>query len=426
MKKMHDPVIDETIYFDVLENGLPVYIMPKVGFKQKYAAFATNYGSIDNRFRVAGEKNIVTVPNGIAHFLEHKMFEDEDVNVFDKFAYYGANVNAYTTYTTTSYFFDTCDNFAECLELLLDFVQYLYLTDETVEKEKGIIAQEILMYEDDPDWMAYLNLLKALFHVHPVREDIAGTIESISQINRELILKCYNIFYHPSNMILFVVGDLDPEWVFELVYENQIKKDYTIQPFIERFYPNEPKTIFKKRVESSMPVSRPIYKLGFKEQKTGEDGNLLLKKELATNMLLEILVGKGSELYQKLYASGLIDDSFSISYSGERDHGMTVLGGQTSDPERLHAALIEGIQAKMGQIKEEELERVRKRLIGDYITIFDSLSSIVQNFIAYHFRNMNLFHELKILNEITLDYLEERFEEHFNLANHAVSIIYPL
>ncbi|MCG8638482.1 MAG: insulinase family protein, partial [Desulfobacterales bacterium] len=333
LKEMHDSFISETLFFERLDNGLPIYIMPKKGFQQKYAIFTTNYGSLDNKFFVNGTKKLLTVPDGIAHFLEHKMFEDNKVNIFEQFARYGANVNAYTTYTMTSYLFDTIEYFPECLELLLNFVQNLFITEETVQKEKAIIAQEIRMYEDDPDWSTYLNLLQIMFHNHSVKIDIAGTIESIAQVNMELLLKCYNVFYHPGNMVLFIIGDVDPVQVIETVKENQLKKNYSFRAPMKRFFSDEPKQIRASRVENQFSISRPIYHLGFKDQALGEEGDLLHKKDLVMSMLLEILIGKGSELYQKLYESGLIDDSFSVSVTVENDHGMTVLGGHTSDPE---------------------------------------------------------------------------------------------
>ena len=422
---MHDPVIHETVYSQKLDNGLQIFILPKKGFNQNYAIFSTNYGSIDNSFIVPGEEKISTVPDGIAHFLEHKMFEEEHYNIFEKFAALGANVNAYTTYTTTSYLFDTVDNFEECLELLLDFVQNLYLTDETVEKEKAIIEQEILMYDDDPDWVGYLNLMKALFQVHPVRVDIAGTVESIHRIRKEDLFKCYQTFYHPNNMVLFVQGDLDPEKVYEQVIANQVKKNFAPLPPAQKQYVDEPEGIFQRQIDVKMPVSRPIYNLGFKEKTRWEDGDKLLKRELMTNMLLEILMGKGSELYQNMYASGLIDDSFAVSYTAEIDHGMTTVGGHSNNPQKLHQVLAEGIERKKGHISSAEVERIRKRMIGDYIVVFDSLKSTGQNFISYHFRNMNLFDELRIIKEISIEDLEARLREHFNYDYHAVSMIYP-
>lgn len=425
MQKMYDPTINETFYYCVLENGLPVYILPKEGFHQKYAIFTTHYGSVDNRFQMPGEKDILVVPDGIAHFLEHKMFELEGGNVFDQFAALGANVNAFTSYNTTSYLFDTVENFPEALELLLDFVQSIYLTDETVEKEKGIIEQEILMYDDDPDWIGHLHLLQGLFHKHPTRVDIAGTVESIYEIDRTLLEKCYRAFYHPSNMVLFLQGDFDPKEIIDQVDMNQARKGFNRQSPIMRFSPDEPNTILKQWVEVNMPVSRPIYNLGFKEQKLGLKGDQLLKQDLISSMLLEILVGKGSELYQELYAEGLIDDSFSVSFSGEADYGMTVLGGYTNNPNRLHEALQTGLLKKVGNIKKEELERVRKRMIGDYITSFDSMKATAQNFVGYYFKDMNLFSELKLLNEITLEELEQRFTEQFDYQYHAVSVVYP-
>lgn len=425
LEEIYNPIIRETLFFTQLENGLSVHILPKKGFHQKYAIFSTNYGSLDNCFCDPIEDKKLAVPQGIAHFLEHKMFENSELDVFDRFASYGANINAYTTYTMTSYLFDTIENFPDCLHLLLDFVQSLSITDESVEKEKGIIEQEILMYEDDPEWISYLNLMRVMFHQHAVRSDIAGTVESVYQIDRQLLLKCHEIFYHPSNMVLFVAGDVDPLWIVELVNRNQEKKGFLTQPPIKRFYPHEPSSIYQQSIKGVMALSRPIYYLGFKEQQIGHTGDKLLKKDLVTGMLLELIIGKGSHLYQRLYESGLIDDSFSVSVTAEIDHGMTVLGGQTNHPEQLHRALSEGIAAARGKLTEDELERVKKRMIGDYIVTFDSLKLTAQNFVSYFFKEMNLFQELKIIREITLKDLNHRLDEHFNYQNHCISIMYP-
>lgn len=245
MQQLYNERIDEKMLLQELDNGLKVYIMPKRGYTKQFAIFATHFGSNDSKFIAPGDTDVTEVPDGVAHFLEHKMFEEEEGSIFEQFSKLGASANAYTNFTTTAYLFASTENFYENLKLLVKFVQNPYFTDENVEKEKGIIAQEIRMYQDDPNWKVYFNALEALYHVHPVRKDIAGTIESISQINKEILYKCYYTFYHPENMVLFAVGDIDIDKTLDIIKENmrQDKK----QGKIKRIYPKEPLSVYKKR-----------------------------------------------------------------------------------------------------------------------------------------------------------------------------------
>ena len=229
MKVFTNERLNEQVLFKELDSGLKIYFMPKPGFVKKYAVFSTNYGSIDNVFVPIGEDKPVEVPEGIAHFLEHKLFEEEEANIFDKFSKLGASVNASTSFNQTSYLFNTTDHFYQCLEILIRFVQSPYLTDENVEKEKGIIAQEIKMYDDNPAWRVFFNCLRAMYINHPIRIDIAGTVDSINTITKEMLYKSYNTFYHPSNMVLFVVGDLSFEEIIETV---KIRKNMNLKVLI--------------------------------------------------------------------------------------------------------------------------------------------------------------------------------------------------
>lgn len=233
METKHFPM-GETVYQAQLKNGLQVVLLPKPGFAQTFVTFSTHYGSIDRTFRVGQEKDYTVVPDGIAHFLEHKMFESEQGDVFPQFSRYGASANAFTTFDLTSYLFSCTDNLKENLNLLLDFVQDPYFTDTNVEKEKGIIGQEIQMYNDNPDARVFYDLLKALYQEHPVRIEIAGTIDSIAKITKDTLYECYNTFYHPGNMVLFAVGGFDPETVFEWISANQDKKSFDKIPTIDR------------------------------------------------------------------------------------------------------------------------------------------------------------------------------------------------
>ena len=224
METIHYKTISEDLYYEEMANGLKVYLLPKEGFSKTYGLFTTDFGSIDTTFVPLGESEMIKVPDGIAHFLEHKMFDMADGDATEKFARLGASTNAFTSSTRTAYLFNTTSNEKECVELLLDFVQELYLTPESVEKEKGIIGQEIKMYDDDPDWRCYFGSIQNLYQKHTVSVDIAGTVETVNSTDKETLEKCYNTFYHPSNMMLFVVGNIVPENMMSIIRNNQEKK----------------------------------------------------------------------------------------------------------------------------------------------------------------------------------------------------------
>lgn len=246
MKQIPYPHLQETLYTEKMPGGLQVFILPKAGFKKTYATFTTRYGSVDNHFQVEGREEI-RVPDGIAHFLEHKMFEEPTGDIFSNFANKGASANAFTSFDRTTYLFTATEHIEDNLTTLIDFVQHPYFTDENVEKEKGIIGQEIQMYRDNPDWRSYYGLIEAMYSKHPIRIDIAGTVESISKITKGTLYECYNTFYHPSNMILFVVGGINPESIMELIRSNQAAKTFEPQGMIRRYFEQEPYEIQEKK-----------------------------------------------------------------------------------------------------------------------------------------------------------------------------------
>lgn len=266
MKQLKYDSLKETMYHEQLPNGLDVYILPKEGFQKTYATFATKYGSIDNHFKIEGNGEPIKVPDGIAHFLEHKMFEEPTGDIFATFASQGASANAFTSFERTAYLFSATQNIKENLTTLINFVQSPYFTDENVEKEKGIIGQEIKMYQDNPDWRSYFGLIEALYSLHPIHIDIAGTIDSIAQISKETLYECYNTFYHPSNMLLFVVGGVEPQEIMQLVKDNQASKTFAKQGEILRYFPEEPYKVAEQRKEIRLPVSLPKCLFGFKEK----------------------------------------------------------------------------------------------------------------------------------------------------------------
>jgi predicted Zn-dependent peptidase len=423
---LENKLLKEQVYMRRVDPGLEVYVLPKKGYIKKYATYATHFGSVDSRFIVGGEGKELSVPDGVAHFLEHKLFEDEEGNAFDRFATLGASSNAFTNFNNTAYLFSSTENFEESLELLLDFVQNPYFTEESVEKEKGIIEQEIRMYEDNPQWRLFFNLLAAMYKEHPVRVDIAGTVESIRQIDKDVLYKCYRTFYHPSNMAVFVVGDVDPERVLDQVEANVSKRNYQPLGEIKRIYPQEPRELEKEYVMQELVVSQPVLNIGFKERDLGYEGDRLFKRELVTNLVLDVVFGSSSKLYNELYEEGLIDDEFDAGYVAERDYSHTVVGGETADPNRLFERLVAGIkQAQNTGISAETFEHYRRKMMGEFLKSFNSLEFIANNFLAYHFRKINFFDYLDVLQNMTLEDVNSRLTDHFTADNMARSLIMP-
>ncbi|GAE30817.1 EF-P 5-aminopentanol modification-associated protein YfmH [Halalkalibacter hemicellulosilyticus] len=426
MKPVTFTQIEETLYHEQLDNGLNIYILPKKEFNKTYATFTTKYGSVDNHFKPIGEKDDIKVPDGIAHFLEHKMFEDEEGDVFQQFSKQGASANAFTSFTRTAYLFSSTTNVEENLETLVDFVQHPYFTEESVEKEKGIINQEITMYDDNPDWRAYFGVISNMFHAHPVKIDIAGTIESIAPITKDLLYTCYHTFYHPSNMLLFIVGPVDPEKIMEQVKRNQHKKEFASPEDIKRYFDEEPHTVAKEHEVLNMPVQTPKCLMGFKDIGVQRQGKDLLRRELIVSILLDLMFGQSSTNYQELFAEGLIDDSFSFDYSAELGFGFSVIGGDTSKPNKLAAQVKNMVTTfHSEQLSEDHVARTIKKKIGSFLRSLNSPEFIANQFTRYQFNDMNLFDVVPTLEEITIDDLKQVLQEHFDFERFTVFQVKP-
>lgn len=423
MESIHYDNLQETLYYEVMDNGLHVYVLPKPGFQKTYATFATKYGSVDNHFKVEGESE-TRVPDGIAHFLEHKMFEEPEGDIFAKFASNGASANAFTSFDQTVYLFSATENIHENLETLINFVQNPYFTDQNVEKEKGIIGQEINMYQDNPDWRVYFGLIEAMYKVHPVHIDIAGTVESIGTITKEDLYTCYNAFYHPSNMLLFVVGGVDPEETMNLIRSNQARKSYDTQGSIERIFDPEPQGVEEKRRESRLAVSLPKCLFGFKEKQVGLSADEQLRRDLTTKLMMDLLFGSSTELYQKLYDEDLISDSFGHEYNSSPQYAFSAVGGDTKDPDQL----LERIRTEVDKLKAagfqaSDFERARKKKMGGYLRMLNSPENIAHEFTRYQFRGADFFNVLPVYESITLDDVNRRLQEHVDWNQLAVSIV---
>lgn len=424
MKLIRNKGLKEELYYKELSNGIKLFYYPKIGFTKKYAIFTTEYGSTDNVFIPIGERNPVELPEGIAHFLEHKLFEEPDKDIFQEFAAQGAFVNAYTNFNQTSYLFYSTDNFYKNLELLVNFVQNPHLTDENVEKEKGIIAQEIQMYQDNPNWIVFFNTLKAMYHKHSVRTDIAGTIESINKISKEDLEIAYKTFYNPGNMVLFIVGDLDKEELEKTVECTGKEYEKTLHD-VQRIGQDEPQEVFMKLIEDKMMTAKPLFHIGIKDNDLGLVGKESVKKDIVTNIILDMLFTESSEFYNELYIEGLIDSSFGAYFTGKKTYGHSFIVGQSDNPHKVHDRIMRIFKENNNYITEEAFERIKRREIGSFLTGLNSVEFIANNLTDLYFQDFLLIDYLDVLNEIKFNDIMERFKSHFKEDRTVMSIVWP-
>lgn len=408
MKIIKYHTLNESLYYEEMDNGLKVYLLPKHGFSKTYGLFTTRFGSVDTTFVPLGQDEMIKVPDGIAHFLEHKMFEMKEGDVSDAFAKLGANTNAFTSSSRTAYLFNTTSHEKECIELLLDFVQDIYLTDESVEKEKGIINQEIGMYDDDPDWRVYFGSIQNLYHDHPVKIDIAGSVETVSHIDKETLELCYHTFYHPSNMMLFVVGNIDPEKIMQDIRDNQNSKNFHKAPIIQRQQTQEALSVDKTAEILHMDVTMPKVIVSMKINDILEDCKEKLQRELAMNLFLDLMFSKSSPLYDEWTKEGLINDTFSGNFTQERDYSFLQIGGDTIYPDQLKEKITEFlINVPQMSFDEEAFIRAKKKNIGSLIAMFNSPEAIANLFSRYYFEGTIIFDLIDTMNTMTLDDLNK-------------------
>ena len=400
-------------------SGLTILLYPMEGFQSAYALFATNYGSVDETFKTEGDADFVTVPAGIAHFLEHKLFESEDGDAFARYAKTGANANAYTSFDKTAYLFSCTDHFKESIEILLDFVTHPYFTPQTVEKEQGIIGQEIRMYEDNPDWRVYFNLLGALYHVNPVRTDIAGTVESIAKIDADLLYRCYHTFYNLHNMTLAVAGNFDPEVVLEAA--DRILKAAPKQE-LTRKVAEEPGDVRTSLVEQKLPVALPLFQIGFKGKAGTEKENLWGK--IADEVLLDIIAGDSTPLYRRLLEAELINQSFEGEAMASRDYALTLFSGESRDPKRVRDEIAtEILRLRSEGIDLEMFDRVKKAVYGRYMGMYGRADALAGLLVTAQFADVDAYEILEMLASLTLEQLNRRLPVSFDVERCALSIV---
>jgi len=421
-KIVENKQIDEKYYYKKHKSGLDVYVIPK-NHGTGYAVFGTRFGSIDNHFKVNGEE--ISVPDGIAHFLEHKMFENEDgVDTFKKYAKYGASANAYTSSDITVYLFSATANMTENLEILLDFVSHPYFTKETVDKEQGIIGQEIRMYDDNPNWRLYFNMLRAMYKNHPVKIDTAGTVETIAEITAETLHKTYATFYNLHNMALCVCGNISPEEV-DAVCDKVLKEAPELS--VERIYPDEPREVDIPEISERMQVSMPMFAVGIKDPVQFDSGDNIVKKSAQMSIILRVLFGKASDFYSRLYNEGVINSSFSSAYDAHSAFAYTEISGLAQDPDRVYAEIKSEIKRyKEKGICGEEFERARRALYAACVRTFDSTDDIANSFLSYLFSGCDLLSESSVLAQVTLEDVNNRLKTAFDDSAFVLSKVLPL
>ncbi|OUP79005.1 peptidase M16 [Erysipelatoclostridium sp. An15] len=423
MEKIYFETLKETLYHEKMANGLQVYLLPKMGFEKTYGLFSTKFGAIDTTFIPLNKDEMIKVEDGIAHFLEHKMFDMSDGDASEKFAKLGASTNAFTSSSRTAYLFSTTSNEYACIELLLDFVQKLEITPESVEKEKGIIGQEIKMYDDDPDWQVYFGSIQNLYQQHPVAVDIAGTVETVNRTDKDMLELCYNTFYHPSNMMIFVVGNIDPDKAMATIKENQDKKNFSLANPIVLKKVNEPKEIKTKEKVLTMDVEMNKIIVSIKVNEILENPKDKIKRELALNLLFDLLFSKSAKLYNDWLNQGIINDSFSASFTQERDYAFIQIGCDCNDYETLKEKLLDLIKDfDTIKIDQEDFNRIKKKNIGLFINMFNSPESIANLFSRYYFEGTNAFDLVDEVAKLEIDDIYDVFK-YFDLQYTSVCIV---
>ncbi len=420
MQILENSKIKEKLYIEKLDNGLKIIVLPKKT-RKKYIVWSVNFGSIDNKFFAQNENEMTVVPDGIAHYLEHKMFEQKNgKNSLDVLTSIGVDANAYTTNDHTAYLYECTDNFDEALDEFMDYVQNPYFTDENVEKERGIIEQEIMMYDDYPEWSIYMNAMKAMYKNNEINIDVAGTKESIAEINKDKLYKIYNSFYYPNNMIIVLSGDFNPENII-----NTIKSKITMKRLDDpkRVYNEEQDEIVQKYIDKEMNISMPIVLVGYKDGNISENK---IKKDIAIEILSIILFGKSSSFFERLYETGKIISAPSINYEFSKTYAHALIQIQTNFVDEV----IEGINSRIEDIKkngitEEDFKRAQKRVYGDFIKDYNEVSTIASIIVSDYFKNINSFDYFEEFNSVSKEYVEKVLKELFIEDKKVISVIKP-
>ena len=416
------PRLGEKLDRRQLSNGLTVLVVPRPGFTRKSAYFVTDYGSVHTDFVLEGRA--VHAPAGIAHFLEHKMFELEGRDVTAEFAALGAHVNAFTSYDVTAYYASCTENFSACLRLLLEFVATPWFPAESVEREMGIIDQEIGMNADSPDTRVFENLMGAMYHQFPIYTPILGTSDTIRQITPQLLTDCHRAFYTPANMVLCVVGDVDPEEVSRIALEvlgPQARPAGQKLPFGD-----EPAGCVSAEVTDTMEIAMTTFLLGFKcgFQGTGEEA---VRRELIADLACELLFGESSPLYLQLYGEGLIDGSFGGGFEVAEREGMVICGGDSRDPRQIRRRILEQARILCAEgIEKADFLRLKRSILGRRIRDLDSFDPTCFRLCAYHLDNFDYFRFPEICEQVTEEEILAFVNDTIRENRCAISLVDPI
>ena len=422
MKLQYYPELDEQLYRDTLPNGLTLMVLPRKGFRKKLAYFVTDYGSIHTEFLLDGKP--YTAPDGVAHYLEHKLFDMPRGEVSAEFAALGANPNAFTSYDMTAYYFSCTENFEQCLSLLLEFVTTPYFTEESVEKEQGIIGQEIDMTADSPDTRVFENLMRAMYEKHRIRVPILGTRQTIRNITPQVLRDCHRAFYNPGNMMLCVVGDVDPQQIRQMACDM-----LPMQPGEPARSGNEPEdtmTCPVQETEDRMEVAMPMFQLGFKCESV-DKGKAAVRQEIVGDLAAEALFGESSRLYLELYEKGLIDSSFGGGYETVDGMAMLTASGDSDDPRAVREAILERA-AELAQkgIEEEDFLRMKRSALGRRIRDLDSFDSTCFRLCAYHFSGFDYFDFPRVFQSVEAGEIQEFLRRVATRERCCLSVITPI
>ena len=422
MEKLEFPRVGEQMYHQVLDNGLHIFVVPKPGFQKSYAFFATNYGGMDMKFKLDGQD--MDTPAGVAHYLEHKMFDTKEGNALQELAANGASPNAFTSNAITGYYFESTEKFEENLRILLSFVSIPYFTKESVDKEQGIIGQEIGMIEDDPDWVVFMDLMQALYEKHPVRVSVAGSAESISHITAETLYACHKAFYDPSNMVLCVAGDVDPEKICQAARE--ILPERPGAPVARGDYgAQEPAEVCQPMIQREMEVSVPLFQLGFKGEAAPE-GEGALRQQLLGELACEALLGNSGPLYARLYREGLINQNFSYGYESYPGCAFLCAGGESKDPEGVRAAVAaEAERIAREGIDPELWERLKKSSYGNRVRALNSFEHICISQAQSFFQGCDFLRFPEVYDSLTREDAQAMIARWVTPERTALSVVRP-
>lgn len=406
------------------KSGLDIYVYPK-NLTTTYAVFGTHYGAIDNGFMIEGEKEVTEVPGGIAHFLEHKMFTNADgSDSFERFSEFGADANAYTSYDKTVYLFSCTSNFSQCLGELIDFVTSPFFTDESVKKEQGIIAEEIGMYDDNPSTRSYYGMLEGLYEKHDIKNNICGTVESISEITPELLYRCHRVFYNLSNMALVVCGNVTVDEVMA-VADAHLKYGDPVK-IIRKEIKESPKAAVNLK-ECKMQLAKPLFDIGIKDTCVPKDPALRERREVAMSIVLDLIFSQTGELFSALYEDGMISPSLNCAYTVSDSFGFCAVSGESDDPCAVYDKIKNYVLKKREEgFTEADFERCRKVFYASFVRGLDSAEDIANDLIEFVFDGYDFFGYADIISTITLAEVMDIFRSSFFEECFTLSVVYPL